>query len=98
MSKLEKVGTIMVDAGIVMVGDPCYSLPDDGSFRTEIARDWGQFCDALYGAKGALNRTPLGPGVSVVVSSGGDGAFPVYVQRDAAGRVTQLIVKFIEED
>ena len=94
----KKIGTVMVDAGIVMIGDPCYTLPDDGSFRGETARDWGKFVDALYteseGREGH-NYAPLGDGISVVVPSGyGDGEYPVYANVNDEGRVTSVTVQF----
>jgi len=41
------IGYICVDAGICMIGDPCYTLPDDGSHRDDIMKNWDKFCDAL---------------------------------------------------
>ena len=93
---MEKIGSLFVDAGIVMVGDPCYTLPDDASHREEVAKDWSKFCDAI----GNENvSAPFGKGTALVVSSGyGDGEYPVYVQRDHFGRISRLVVEFINED
>lgn len=96
----ELVGTILVDAGIVMVGDPCYTLPDDGTFRDATARNWDTFARSVYppGQGANPNPTPLGAGVSVVVQSGyGDGEYPVYVERTKGGSVKSLTVEFITE-
>ena len=43
-------GYVDVDAGLMMVGDPCYTLPDldYDSARDELGRDWGKFCDRLW--------------------------------------------------
>lgn len=91
----ELVGTILVDAGIVMVGDPCYTLPDDGTFRDETCRDWGAFVNRLHHERPGTHA-PLGHGVSIVVESGyGDGEYPVYVERNTEGRVKSLTVEFI---
>lgn len=98
---MEQIGTIFVDAGIVMVGDPCYSLPDNGSHRDAIARDWLRFCEATFADPNNADgySTPLGEGTSVVVSSGyGDGQYPVFVERSPDGRVARLVVEFIADD
>ena len=98
---MEKIGSLFVDAGIVMVGDPCYTLPDDASHREEVAKDWSKFCDATFanGLAGKGYSKPLGDGTSIVVESGyGDGEYPVYVERDPSGRISRLVVEFINED
>jgi hypothetical protein len=95
MAKNKKlIGTVFVDAGIVMVADPCYTLPDDGTNRTDVATDWPTFIDRLYtGDK--MNHEPLGRGIGIVVPSGsGDGEYPVYVVENDQGGVVQLIVDF----
>lgn len=98
---MEQIGTIFVDAGIVMVGDPCYSLPDDGSHRDDVARDWPRFCDATFADPNNADgySTPLGDGISLVVSSGwGDGEYPVFVERSPEGRIARLVVEFIGDE
>ena len=42
---LKKVGTICVDAGIVMVGDPCYTQGHDSSHGV---KSWHEFLDKTY--------------------------------------------------
>lgn len=95
---MEQIGTIFVDAGIVMVGDPCYSLPEDGSHRIS---EWDEFCEVMFKDKNYDKgySKPLGDGISIVVESGyGDGEYPVFVERDSSGRVSKLIVDFIPEE
>lgn len=95
---MERIGTVYVDAGIVMVGDPCYSLPDDGSHRIG---NWAEFCETMFKDQNYDNgySTPLGKGISIVVESGwGDGEYPVFVERSPEGRVARLVVEFISED
>ena len=96
----EEIGTVFVDAGIVMVGDPCYTLPDDGSTRTETARDWLKFVDATFATEGPKGvYKPLGDGIAVVVESGyGDGEYPVFVRRNDEGRVIAVEVLFDDVD
>jgi hypothetical protein len=98
---MEQIGTIFVDAGIVMVGDPCYSLPDDASHRDAVARDWSRFCDATQADPNNADgfSTPLGEGTSIVVSSGyGDGQYPVFVERTYDGRVARLVIEFVADE
>lgn len=94
---MERIGKVFVDAGIVMVGDPCYSLPDDGSHRIS---DWDEFCKVMFKDENYDKgySKPLGDGVAIVVESGyGDGEYPVFVERASDGRVSRLIVEFIPE-
>jgi hypothetical protein len=84
----KKVGEIGVDAGLVMVGDPCYVLGDDASQRV---KSWSEFCDSLGNDYPTVKDMNFG----FVVSSGyGDGLYPVYVKKNAEGRVIGLKVEF----
>lgn len=97
-----KVGTIFVDAGCVMVGDPCYTQGADASSASE---SWSAFLEATWpdtfgpDAKEGVEMgdavQALGKeGVGIVVSSGyGDGEYPVYVQREY-GRIKAMKVVF----
>lgn len=86
----EQIGSIPVDAGIVMVGDPCYLLPDDGSHRDNDIKNWGKFCNLLDN-----NNWNSIKNSAIVVSSGyGDGKYPVYV-RYQDGRIAEVKVVFI---
>lgn len=92
---MERIGEIWVDAGIVMVGDPCYTLPDDGTYRDRTAKNWSAFCNELAAGDIKQGIAPFGTGIALVVESGyGDGAYPVSVERDHNGRVTKLVVDF----
>jgi hypothetical protein len=102
---MKKIGSVFVDAGIVMVGDPCYTLSDDASHRTEVATDWSKFCEMMF-APGPHQRghhegeavEPLGEGVGIVVQTGwGDGEYPVFVEY-AGGRIARLVVEFIPDE
>jgi len=100
-SKWEKVGTVGVDAGLIIVGDPCYFATPDAT--EHIAKTWGDFCDFLFvldkefdknGYK-QLNYGAGHPGLGVVVSTGyGDGVYPVFIKKNEEGRVVRLMVKF----
>tara|TARA_R100001086_G_scaffold191642_1_gene109008 strand:- start:33 stop:359 length:327 start_codon:yes stop_codon:yes gene_type:complete len=69
--KLKKIGKIGVDAGTVMVVDPCYMR--DGAAPPLI--DIKSIFADLENAK----TTQVGKGLAVAVRSGyGDGVYPVY--------------------
>lgn len=105
---MEKVGTVYVDAGCVMVGDPCYT---QGTDATDHVESWDEFLREtwpnVFGGFGQINHAAqmedavnaLGkPGLGIVVSSGyGDGEYPVYVTRKN-GRIASLTVVFIDDE
>ena len=91
-------GIIGVDAGIVMIGDPCYAETEQ---RHPANREWQDFCDDYAAAADGIMQLDYDmghPGLGVVVSSGyGDGTYEVEVRRTTDGRVAELRVVFIEE-
>jgi hypothetical protein len=107
-----KVGEVGVDAGMVMVGDPCY-LKRNGKESTD-GFEWVESeVDAQkstkkfdYSYSGACAATlgedsagELGRAAAVAVSSGyGDGVYPVYATYNHEGRITKLEVVFVAED
>jgi hypothetical protein len=107
-----KVGEVGVDAGMVMVGDPCY-LSDYGK-KSADGFEWVESeVDAQkstkkfdYSYSGACAATlgedsagELGRASAVAVSSGyGDGVYPVYATYNHEGRISKLEVVFVAED
>jgi hypothetical protein len=90
----EEVGTIVVDAGVCWIGDPCYVLHDSEP-NLAIGKNWQEFCELI----GDANTKQFGNGVGVCVSTGyGDGEYPVYVSRNSEGRITEVLVVFIDDD
>jgi len=91
--KNEIVGQVSVDAGIVMVGDPCYYL--HGKNPDQFGSTWTKFCSILD--KKQLDKkmaVELGQQDAVVVRAGyGDGVYPVQVKREA-NRIKELRIKF----
>ena len=87
----KKVGTIMIDAGLLWLGDPCYVLPDDSNHNP--GADWDAFCKTMMDT-----RSPTAHnfnGIGVCVSTGyGDGEYPVTAEIKN-GRVHSVTVKFI---
>lgn len=97
---LKRVGYISVDAGLCIIGDPCYFATPDAS--SPIAPTWADFCDLLSTNTTfqntdtvALNHKAGHEGLAVVVTTGyGDGSYPVYVTRNDEGRVSSVQVFF----
>jgi hypothetical protein len=93
----ELVGKVSVDAGCVMVGDPCYTVGKPEIWKEFIKRAWpGAFDPARENDETAARchdcvELPQG----VVVPSGyGDGTYKVYVKKNHEGRVIRLLVVF----
>ena len=101
--KRRKIGIAGVDAGVLMIIDPCYvkDLHDLHSADT-----WEKFCEEviqplwqppnLGGQIPMARRMPMGGG-GVIVSTGGDGGFPVYASYDEYGMITKVEIIFGED-
>lgn len=104
ISGLEYAGSIAVDSGQAMIGDPCYldtwQTWDSDEMRFEDhSRVAGE-----YGYLGACNATltkgygELGNSSAVVMSTGyGDGLYPVYIKLDENGRISMAVIDFTGE-
>jgi len=98
IDELRLVGSIAVDSGQAMVGDPCYL---DG-WNTNEGDEWnleGKIGDYSYhGASAttlATNAGELGIGKAIVFNTGyGDGYYPVYIQLNDDGRVSKVVIDF----
>lgn len=96
-AKWVRVGEAAVDAGVLLLIDPCYLVGDNAS-RAE--RVFQQVLGAIAN-NGSLPDeyvnlyNDYGVQDAVVVHTGyGDGSYPVSVQYDAEGRVAQVKVDF----
>jgi hypothetical protein len=99
LDNLIYAGSIAVDSGQAMVGDPCYLdnwEPWANGTPFEHEKHAGE-----YGYLGASGRTladtfgQLGSADAVVFSTGyGDGLYPVFVQLDEDGRVMKVVIDF----
>ena len=99
LTNLKYAGSIAVDSGQAMVGDPCYldkwePWADGTSFDHEANA-------GKYGYLGACGVTlkegygQLGAADAVVFSTGyGDGIYPVYVKLNDDGRVGMVVIDF----
>ena len=91
---------VMVDAGMIWIGDPCYVIGNDASHGV---KEWGDFCDKMS-SEGFPNACePLGQGIGVAVSSGyGDGVYEVDIEESDEGhwgkRVKRVTITFIEDE
>lgn len=94
----KQVGKCGVDAGTLIIIDPCYLKYMPKSVILD--ENWGQWCNDV------LIPTTKGPdlggqvdygGGGVLVSSGGDGSFPVYVYYDEDGCVAKIEIEIQRE-
>jgi len=91
-------GSIAIDSGQAMVGDPCYL--DD--WDTNKGDEWNlEGKVGQYSYQGASATTlansfgELGFATAVVFNTGyGDGLYPVYVQMNDEGRVSKIVIDF----
>ncbi len=87
-----KIGEVGVDAGMLMVGDPCYFVGRDASIN-DVCKTWTQACDDVFCKPNVRRDTPMdvyGLGVAIATTNG-DGTYAVYLETSASGR-RRLIV------
>jgi hypothetical protein len=90
MSKWETIGYIGVDSGTVMVGDPCYVVPD------EIWSDW---CHEFDRNGGHDNRmAEMDDGYLAITTPHGDGSYPVKARRNNRGQIVELRIQLGWDD
>lgn len=101
--KRKQVGVVGVDAGMVMVGDPCYlDKFTDHEYDDKKVEDQKRSGKFEYSYSGACAATlsddsagQLGAFSAVAVSSGyGDGVYPVFATYNDDDRVVKLEVIF----
>jgi len=84
-----KIGECGVDAGMLMVGDPCYFVGKEATIH-ERCKDWSQACKEVFCAEGATDDRDkpfdvYGLGVAIATTHG-DGCYPVYLETTRSGR------------
>lgn len=90
----KQIGVVGVDAGLLMVGDPCYFIPDTpgGKTAADAARlIWEKVCDDTQSVGNdtghQLTFSPQNPGLGVIVNTThGDGVYPVFLVTTPGGR------------
>ena len=93
----ERIGSVGVDSGTMMLGDPCY-ISDDK--RLHSNKGWSKFCEEIFTKQfDSMGYTQIGRGTAVVTETGyGDGEYPVYITRSREGRVKSLTVVFLDKE
>lgn len=93
MSTWETIGYLPVDAGCMMLIDPCYLL-DDQMLMAEAANEdrhvyLNEICSGWEKYASVIN------GLGMVVETGwGDGSYPVQIRYSRDGRVAEVRINF----
>ena len=97
-----KIGIVGVDAGVLMVGDPCYFFgPEKTTAQEAYPGGWSEICDTVLNDKfdesepraAQLNYAKGHAGLGVIVgTTHGDGVYPVYLETDDKDR-RRLVVE-----
>jgi hypothetical protein len=97
---LEYAGSIAIDSGQAIVGDPCYLYDWDTSANDS---DMSEERIGEYSYNGVSATTikntfgTVGIHKAVAFSTGyGDGLYPVYVKLNEHGRVSMVVIDFEE--
>jgi hypothetical protein len=105
MTDKKPLGYISVDAGIVLVGDPCYWLGDE---------EYDELLERYFAAGEKLPRAlPVPPMAffdhhekredkaklrgAIIKSGHGDGVYPVFVEFAEDGVPARLVVEFVAQ-
>lgn len=91
-----EIGTCSVDAGMLLLGDPCYVIG-----RREGPETWDAFLHRLHASNPKGGDAPYWhlPDTGCVVTTGyGDGEYPVHVTLSGDGRVKNVTVTFIKDE
>ena len=85
----KEIGRCGVDAGCLIILDPCYI-----KYMPNLDKGWGAFCDTVL--QPVVNESPNHGGQvhygggGVIVSTHGDGNFPVMATYDEHNRITKI--------
>ena len=93
-----EVKRVTVDAGCIWIGDPCYVMGEDSR---NGPKTWADMCDRINHANHDETgiSEPLGEGVGVLTESGyGDGEYAVTLHRNREGRVSRVVINFMQDD
>ena len=99
------IGSIAVDSGQAMIGDPCYL--DDWKIWDKTIEKFEDHINHVgeFGYLGACNATftkgygELKQGASVVFDTGhGAGVFPVYAYIDSEGTIRSRTIDFVNDE
>ena len=108
---MKKIGTIGVDTGQFIIGDPCYGADLALHPHTE-SHDLAMLCHDVIANNGGGNVKPFDKtktdahgitkptaiSYAVCGSTGyGDGAYPVYAEYNNDGRLVALTINFLDD-
>ena len=80
------IGRVPGDSGQLLIVDPCYVLPEDGTYQ--------EMCKGTYDNSETFALSgAFGTGVKLA-GFGGDGHYRVCVTKDDSGRVTRATIDF----
>jgi len=99
MKTEQLIGHVPVDAGTLCIVDPCYLIASDKGHHPLTEVEWGKLIPNLCSKEAVANFNfshKAGTGI-MFGGFGGDGCYPVFVERDEKGRATKLIVKFAND-
>jgi len=92
--QVEKVGECWVDSGTVMVGDPCYVLPEESTGDPGL--DYEDLLNKWKESDYKDNPVRI-EGVTVFMTPWGDGVYPIYaVKKDS--KIVRIIIDFEDEE
>jgi len=100
-----KAGVVGVDSGQLVIMDPCYLGlqvgPDDLDYPEDPDYPEHERCLdevstlKVEGTAKQLNYQMGHPGLAVGVAGfGGDGTYPVYIEKGEDGRVQRVVIEF----
>ena len=109
MNKWILIGNVGVDAGLMMIGDPCYVIGDEPA--NSLIGDWDELCTHVFEETNQIHgqvacEVPFAKGHSgaaVITSTGfGDGSYDVFAKfvdaKEWGTRIKEVKVVFIEDN
>jgi hypothetical protein len=89
-SRFVQVGALPVDAGMMMLSDPCYVLPDPAEPDRRDPKIYERLCEEIGDKPYVLfNDSAL-----VAKTGYGDGIYPVFAELDENDRVMAITISF----
>lgn len=81
--KWETIGHFGVDSGTVMVGDPCYVVPDE---------NWSDWC-MEFERNEHQRVAEMDAGYFAITTPHGDGSYPVKARRNDYGQIVEIRIQ-----
>ncbi len=85
MKTVKQIGVVGVDAGMIMVGDPCYFIGKDSTACQKFPT-WYDACNQIFCKEDAGDVMAIDNLGIAVSTTHGDGSYPVYLEEDDNGR------------